>query len=101
MNFTVAPESEHTSVADGSTVNVTGRPELAVADTVYVLPYVGDVGAVDVNVICWSATAALADDRPMPPANITITTADVAIQVRQHGATELQTYVALLAGAVG
>src|SRR3954447_1139438 len=53
-NDTVEPEIEHTDVAVASIVNVTGRPELAVAVTVYVGPATtAPAGAVDVNVIVW------------------------------------------------
>ena len=34
VKLTVAPETEHTAVAEVSIVNVTGNPELAVAVTV-------------------------------------------------------------------
>src|SRR6185295_4148261 len=43
-----------TEAADGSMVNVTGRPEVAVAVTVYVGPAtVAPTGAVEVKVIVW------------------------------------------------
>ena len=81
MNLTVAPERVQMLVVAGSTDKVTGRPELAVAATAYVLPYVGDIGAVDVKVIVCAATVALAGDRPMPPTSIAMATAEVAAKV--------------------
>jgi hypothetical protein len=55
MNDTKPALMEHTELDVGSTVIVTGRPEVAVAVGVYVPPYVALFGAVDVKVIVWGA----------------------------------------------
>ena len=52
VNDTVEPEIEQTDAALASIVNVTARPEVAVAVTVYVgPPTAAKAGAVEVNVI--------------------------------------------------
>ena len=52
VNDTVEPLMEHTELAAASIINVTGRPEEAVAVAVYVAPpTVAAAGAVEVNVM--------------------------------------------------
>ena len=51
LKVTVPDDIEQTVLEDESTVIVTGKPELAVAVGVYVLPTVALAGAVLVNVI--------------------------------------------------
>ena len=56
VKVTVEPDMEHTAAAAESIVKLTGRPEDAVAVTLYVgPPTTAPVGAVDVNVIVWLA----------------------------------------------
>jgi hypothetical protein len=80
VKVTFEPAIEQTLLAVGSIVSATGRPELAVAVAVYVPPNAAAVGAVDVNVIVWSATSALADESPIPPTMTTIAATDIPMQ---------------------
>ena len=51
LNVTTPDEIEHVVLVDDEIVNVTGRPEVAVAAGVYVPPTVADAGGVLVKVI--------------------------------------------------
>lgn len=59
---TVAPDTVHTPALPASIVNVTTRPDVAVADTAYAgSPTVAPLGGVEVKLIDWGASATAND----------------------------------------